>query len=152
MMIGAALLAWVPTDEACDQAGVLDCPPPHVGFRVGFPPGSLRELTVLSTVEADMPLPRGAYPAYALPGPTNGQLTIVIWGSGCPRIPRYYVATAAPESLELVSGVEPGTEDMACTEQSQPWASVIDIPDGFEFTTIKVDNVSTGQQAAPAGG
>ena len=145
--IGSAYIEPVPADPECDVEGALDCPPPRVYLEVGHPPSSLGNVTIVSTEQVTAGVPSGVDgdPGYALRGPTEDRLTVVIFGPGCPAVPKHFVATAARDSLELVSHVEAE----ACNEPRIPWSSVIEVPDGYDdFTTAKVDNVPVRLMAA----
>jgi hypothetical protein len=66
----------------------------------------------------------GTPPPYAVLGPGAGELTLVIWGNGCPTRPRSFDASAAPDTLAILSA----TDGLDCTEPLIGWTTVIELP------------------------
>jgi hypothetical protein len=140
LRLNTAVLQAVPADPGCDDPAVLDCPPPSVYFTVRHARAALREVTLAAT---GLDAPRltagsvGAEHSYR-PGPADGQVTLVISGNGCETLPRWYVATAPSDSLEIVSE----TQDVECTDVATRWTSIIELPAEYaDFESVKVDNI-----------
>ena len=140
LRIGRAVLQAVPNEPGCDDPQVLDCPPPAVNFTVRHPASALRDVGILTAGLEAPALPEESIGSrsFYLPGPREGEVTLVIIGSGCETLPRSYVATAASDSLEIVSEVRGDT----CNDMATPWTTVIQVPEEYAgFTSVKVDNV-----------
>ena len=142
LRIGSAEVRAVPQDPACDDPEYIDCPPAYLRLTVGHAPDALRDVTIVSTgVDAPrLPEESRGSKNYYRPGPADDQVTVVIIGSGpgCEETPRFYVATAPPDSLEIVSERANG----GCNDVATPWTSIIEVPDGFAaYQSLKIDNV-----------
>jgi hypothetical protein len=120
------------------------CATPTVEIPSGV---DANDLARTELVETGLPQPAGTVgllelnQAYVLRGPDSDQLTVTVGGDGCDTAPTYYVTTANPDTLTLLSG-HVATGDPLCTEIYTFWTSLITVPDGFEdFTAVTVDGV-----------
>ena len=142
LRIGSAEVRVVPKDPACDDPDYIDCPPAFLRLTVGHAPPALEDVTLVSA-HIDAPrLPEESLGGknYYRPGPADDQVTLVIIGSGpgCEETPRSYVATAPPDSLEIVSERAPG----GCNDMATPWTSIIEVPEEYAgYQSVKIDNV-----------
>jgi hypothetical protein len=142
LRLARAVLQALPADPGCDDPSVLDCPAPTVSFDVVHPASALRNAVVVSKALATPALPAEPLEShvhgfYQL-GPADDELTLVIPGSGCETLPRFYVATAPSNSLEFV------TEEVGdiCTDMAVQWTTVVHVPEEYAgFNSVKIDNV-----------
>jgi hypothetical protein len=109
---------------------------------VDDPASTLRDVEVVSTDLATPPLPAHALEEWSKPyyllGPTDGQLTLVLPGSGCETRPRSFVVGAPSNELEIVSEVQGD----ACDAIGMRWTSIIEVPNDYAaFESVIVDNV-----------
>ncbi len=109
---------------------------------VDHPASTLRDVKVVSTGLATPPLPAHALEDWSKPyylrGPADGQLTLVLPGSGCETRPRSFVVGAPSNKLEIVSEVQGD----ACDAIGMRWTSIIEVPDDYvAFESVEVDNV-----------
>lgn len=139
----AAVLALA----GCDAGSGVDGGTPPVSAPPTLPP----HLAALVVVEPDAETPQlppddfdapGLAAGYAQPGPGDGRLTMVIFGSGCQSVPESYVRAAPAHSLQIVSTLVGADGVTACTAQRKPWTSVIEVPEDFSgYSEVLIDNV-----------
>ncbi|WP_108251256.1 hypothetical protein [Planctomonas deserti] len=149
LRLGRAIVQAIPDTGSCLDPEALDCPAPTVNLDVRHPASALRDVNVLSTGLATPPLPAHALEdwsdPYYLPGPADGQLTLVLPGSGCETRPNSFVVTAPSKRLEIVSEVQGD----ACPEIAMRWTSIIEVPDEYAaFDSVTVDNLPAKLAAA----
>jgi len=139
----ATLIAVPPVRHYCSDDTADDCILPRILLTVGHAADDLTPVTIVRSEVDTPPLPdHGALDPFAFPGPAQGQLTLVIYGSSCPTLPDAYVNNAPAKSLEIVTKVHIPANAGGCAELAKPWTTVIEIPDEYgDFDTVKVDNV-----------
>ena len=147
----AVVTAIPPTESDCtaaaDAAGNPDeCHFPRAQFTAVVDGAEFSPVRIVATDVAMPTLPASAdmQDSYAMAGPGATEVTLVVFGSGCPSRPAAYRHDAPAGQLDLVTEVVVPAGQDGCTEPRIPWTTVIELPDGLsDYSTVTVDNIDT---------